>query len=126
MLGDDVEEIFNVTIQKNKTVSSLREAIKEKNPISLRDVEAKRLRLWAVSMPNVVALAKGYRPHKVPLSPMALLSEIFQMPVQRNHLHVIVDVPNGFKKETGTSQPKEADGVEPQGKKKISLGKTED
>jgi hypothetical protein len=51
LLGDDLDRMFTVEIPKNKNVSILKDLIKEKNPSSLGNVDAKNIDLWQVSFP---------------------------------------------------------------------------
>ena len=95
IIGDDAEEIFEVKISGGTSVSSLRELVKEKNPNSLRNVDARKLRIWAVDLPIAAAYFDNYRPRQDALLPITLLSDVIPNPLRRNRLHIIVKVPPG-------------------------------
>ena len=51
-LGDQVKNRFEISIKKHRTVSRLREAIKNKNKNDLKDIDARQLDLWKVAVPT--------------------------------------------------------------------------
>jgi hypothetical protein len=51
LLGDDLDRMFTVKIDKTETVSILKKLIKEENPSSLGNVDVKNIDLWQVSFP---------------------------------------------------------------------------
>ncbi|KAI9452515.1 hypothetical protein HD554DRAFT_1998392, partial [Boletus coccyginus] len=50
IVGDDPSEMFKIQIARTADVYDLKEAIKKKNAILFRDVEAKNLGLYMVSV----------------------------------------------------------------------------
>ncbi|KAH8917023.1 hypothetical protein BT69DRAFT_1355087 [Atractiella rhizophila] len=97
--GTDRREIFDVEISSSKTVMRLRKAIKDENPISFRDVDAKMLILYKVALrmdaleeSMKVALNQGES-----LEPLSQLSEIFVDPPASNHIHILIDAPRSLR-----------------------------
>ena len=60
-LGEAVEDRFEVSTKKKRTVYRLQEAIKNKNENYLKDIDARKLRLWKVAIPT------GYENDKLKL-----------------------------------------------------------
>src|SRR5436190_5053729 len=50
-LGETVENSFEISTKKKRTVSRFREAIKNKNENYLKNTDARRLKLWKVKIP---------------------------------------------------------------------------
>ncbi|KAL4064512.1 hypothetical protein J3A83DRAFT_4272324 [Scleroderma citrinum] len=95
VLGDTPDRIFPVEIARTKTVSALKEAIKDKKPHAFRSVDADKLDLCHVSLPNDDELK-----HKVhvfnfdkSLQPISILANIFIDVPAQEHLHIIVRPP---------------------------------
>jgi hypothetical protein len=97
VLGDGPGHVFPVTIEQNKLVGTLREAIKDKKKRAFLHVDADNLVLWKVSI-----LVNGSLEHalsnfddtrETPLSPVDELSEVFPEPPTRRHVHIIVKSP---------------------------------
>ena len=94
IVGDDAEEIFEIShISPTATVGFLRELIKEKNPNSLRNVDARKLRIWTVDLGIIAAHLKYYRPRHDALLPVTILKDVIPTPLRRNRLHIIIEVP---------------------------------
>src|ERR1700733_2363028 len=53
IFGDhhDAGKVFSVEISNTKPISALKDAIKDKQQLTLRDIEANALKLWKVSVP---------------------------------------------------------------------------
>jgi hypothetical protein len=49
--GDDFSQVFPIEIANKKSVGTLKEVIKDKNPESFHDVDAHSPVLWKVSIP---------------------------------------------------------------------------
>jgi hypothetical protein len=96
--GDDVGQIFQIHIANTESVSTLKEVIKDKNPESFRDVDARSLVLWKVSIPAghlQKNLANVDIPHETSLSSMDDLVDVFSDEPRRKHLHIVVKPPDG-------------------------------
>lgn len=96
VLGDDPEKAFNIEIHKNKSVSHLKDLIKEKRSSRLKDVDASDLDLWQVSfhfddldseLANIDLSA-----HQKLSPPIKRLTTFFT-DVEDDCLHVIVRAP---------------------------------
>ena len=95
LVGDDLDRTFTVEIEKTKNVSIFKDLIKEENPLSLRNVDAKDLDLWAAEF-EVDALTKeslNNPLNKRKLSPTTKLSSIFDNIMNDDFLHIIVKAP---------------------------------
>ena len=96
MLGDDASHIFSVEIQKSKTVSTLKDAIKDKKRPAFDHVPADTLVLWKVSIAVNGNLAENLDPDIInddPLLPVNRLSKVFSDPPEDGHLHIVVQAP---------------------------------
>jgi hypothetical protein len=93
LLGDDATQIIFVEIANTKSVSALKEAIKDRKP-SLRHVDAGALTLWKVSIPLDChlqqSLANINLTDETSLSSVDDLSDLFSDVPPRKHLHIIV------------------------------------
>ena len=90
-LSDDPKRIFTVEIEKTKNVSILKRLIKEENPSSLGNVNAKDLDLWNVSESFLLRDLgqKDVNIHEcMELLPSNEISAIFEK-ISHNCLHVI-------------------------------------
>ena len=96
IFGDhhDAGKVFSVEISNTKPISALKDAIKDKQQLTLRDIEANALKLWKVSVPvddnfmeNVQELDLK---DKHSLSSVDRLSICFSDNVVDGHVHIIV------------------------------------
>ena len=101
MLGDDPRRIFLIKIAKSKTVSALRDAIKDKIPHRLNGIDAIELTLYKVTIFDDDNLAQTLKTLRFDgsddriekLRDISPLSEVFPDGVERNHLHIVVRAP---------------------------------
>ena len=97
MIGDNPERTFSIDILVTKTVDSLKELIRAKNPSSLASVDVKDIDLWKVSFPvddlekelGDLDLSRHQR-----LSPSAQKLTKFFTDVEDNCLHIIARAPS--------------------------------
>jgi hypothetical protein len=79
--GEDASRVFTVEIPNSKLISALRDAIKDKNPASFHDVDARSLHLWDVSIPVDDDFEDKMRGIELKdedeLSPVDTLSDVF-------------------------------------------------
>ncbi|KAG1843411.1 hypothetical protein C8R48DRAFT_837810 [Suillus tomentosus] len=93
LLGEHPRQIFKVKIASTKTVSDLKELIKEKKT-AFRDLDADTLQLWKVDLPVDNTLERNV--NNIKLDQQQLLSavdgmfEVFDSPPQPKHLHILV------------------------------------
>ncbi|KAH9167869.1 hypothetical protein EDB89DRAFT_1649638 [Lactarius sanguifluus] len=96
VLGEDRNNIFSVKIPNTENVSSLRRAIKDKNNITFRDVEADTLTLLRVSVPDddnpKLKLSELDLVDEEQLFPTQVLSNVFSNPPP-GHVHIVVKPP---------------------------------
>ena len=101
MHSDDAKRIFLIEIAKSKTVSALRDAIKDKIPYRLNGIDAIELILYKVSIFDDDNLAQTLKTLRFDgsddriekLRAISPLSEVFPDGVERNHLHIVVRAP---------------------------------
>ncbi|KAI9445411.1 hypothetical protein H4582DRAFT_920285 [Lactarius indigo] len=97
MLGDNFRHIFSVKILSTETVSTFREAIKDKKEPTSQHVDARTLVLWQVSIPNddspKLKLSELDLVDENPLSPMVKLWKVFLEPPIKRHVHIVVKPP---------------------------------
>lgn len=88
VLGDRPKEMFMVYVCPTKNVSFLRDMIKEKNAPSLNNFDAKKLRLWKVTLPidNFDDALSKHPFEEDDLRPQGILGEVFSAPSAPNHL----------------------------------------
>jgi len=97
VLGDDSNNIFPVDIEPSKTVGHLKATIKEENSQAFKDVDAKTLRLWKVS----IAVDSSFKERietsifvdEESLKPIEELSDIFPELPSRKQVHIVVKPP---------------------------------
>jgi hypothetical protein len=94
VFGDDPSHVFQVEIEKTKTVAALKDAIKDKKTHTFRDVDADSLDLWVASIPfdsnlngnvNHVNLVEERS-----LSPVDRSSKVFSDEPSEGCLHIIL------------------------------------
>ncbi|KAH8990254.1 hypothetical protein EDB92DRAFT_778999 [Lactarius akahatsu] len=95
--GGDRRNVFSVEIPSTENVSTLREAIKDENNITFRDVDAYTLTLWRVSIPNdsnfELKLSELDLVDEEQLFPLQVLSNVFTDPPLPEHVHIVVKPP---------------------------------
>jgi hypothetical protein len=100
VLGTQPDEVFTVEIQKDKNLSALKDAIKEKKKPALDHIPADKLKLWPVSTAipvdddfeeriNGLHLTKRNPPRSV-----RPLADHFVEPLEPLNLHVVIKVPD--------------------------------
>ena len=94
--GDDGGEPFKIDIDKSKTVSDLRKAVKEETKPKFDDIPANSLVLWKVSVPITKNLKNEVEALKLvdddKLQSTDGLSDIFS-DLAKRRIHVIIDRP---------------------------------
>ncbi|KAI6022656.1 hypothetical protein EDC04DRAFT_2936657, partial [Pisolithus marmoratus] len=97
--GDPMSGIFPIEISSIKTVEALKEAIKNKNPVSFRDVDPRALALYKVSLPyhdddSLKGVLGTYTISGLgqPLQGPQKLSTVFLPPPPNDQLHLIVGI----------------------------------
>ncbi|KAG1870605.1 hypothetical protein DFJ58DRAFT_763762 [Suillus subalutaceus] len=98
VLGDDPKfHSFPIKIARTESVSRLKKLIKEEKRPEFDAVAADRLQLWnAANLTVDDTLESNVRrdiEHKLPLLPLAELSEVFSSLPEEGHLHVVVQRP---------------------------------
>ncbi|KAI5986003.1 hypothetical protein EDC04DRAFT_2590003 [Pisolithus marmoratus] len=95
--GDPMSGIFPIEISSIETVKALKKAIKNENPASFRDVDARDLALYKVSLPchdddSLKGALGAYTISRLgqPLRGPQKLSTIFMPPLPDDQLHLIV------------------------------------
>ncbi|KAI9455621.1 hypothetical protein HD554DRAFT_2178403 [Boletus coccyginus] len=93
IVGDDPSEMFKIQIARTADVYDLKEAIKKKNAILFRDVEAKNLGLYMVSVaePYEDNLRNVILSRRERLKGNKELSVVFPKPPPKHHIHIILD-----------------------------------
>ena len=97
VVGDSPDEIFEIEIPRTKSVSVLKEIVKEKNANSLSNFDPKQLDLWKVYLPrdNLDTISSLKLENGTKLSPpIAKLSEFFDETVDQG-LNIVVKMPPG-------------------------------
>jgi hypothetical protein len=94
VFGDGPNHVFQVEIEKAKTVAALKDAIKSKNQEAFGHIDARSLVLWAVSIPVDRELAQKLSNlgavDERSLSPVDKLSTVFSDEPMRGSLHIVV------------------------------------
>ena len=97
VLGEDHSHVFPVEISVSKTVSALKDMIKEKKKHAFEQVDADALVLWSVSIPDDETLEEELTNlelvDELSLSPMNRLSNEFSSIPKERHLHIVVKTP---------------------------------
>src|SRR5947209_10598322 len=93
--GSTIANAFEVDIEKDKSISKLKEAIKEKNAQTFANVDAKDIKLWKVTIP-------GDRDNQLrnlilqdsdELLAIRKISKYFEDSPPEEHIHVLVSPP---------------------------------
>lgn len=96
MLSD--KSIFTISIPKTKSVSILKDDIKDRNPLDFRNTAARHLLLWRVNVPisesSSICLPTGTQ-----LENGRLLSELFRPLLDPKLIHVVVHGAESFRGE---------------------------
>ncbi|KAH7904757.1 hypothetical protein BJ138DRAFT_1235200, partial [Hygrophoropsis aurantiaca] len=103
VIGQPVNNIFEVKVTAVDTVAYLRKAIKHEKPLTFHNVEADSLELWSVSLPNddaleqnLINLNSNLNPKQsLHRRPMTKLRKVLPDPLEDEHLHIIVRPPPG-------------------------------
>ena len=95
VLGDEYDCVFPVKIPRNESVAALRVAIKAEDPTTMKDIAAKNLILYRVSIPPTPKLAQhvarlGLDGLGLGKNPLSKLSEAFDNGLLDGHVHVVV------------------------------------
>ena len=93
ILGDNPDRMFTVKIPKTENVSILKDLIKEKNPSSLGNIDAKNIDLWQISFPIDDLHSKNPPTVGPKLRSEKLLSDAFPSALDINRIHVVARVP---------------------------------
>jgi hypothetical protein len=93
---DDPSLVFPVEVLNNRTIDTLKEAIKGKKN-ALRYTDASALAIWKVSIANDSNLVHNLKNINLSdtdlLLPLQELKDVFVTPPVRKHIHIIVKVP---------------------------------
>ena len=96
VVGEDPDRMFTVEIPKNKNVSILKDLIKEKNPSSLGNIDAKNIDLWQISFPidDLETAVRNLNLARYPkLSPPSKKLTTFFTDAADDCLHIIAKAP---------------------------------
>ena len=92
---------FSVTIESSKTVDDLKDAIKEKKKNDLKDIDADRLALYKVSIPEGKNLEQSALQAIREASELDVssrhLSKVFQEPIGEEEISIVVTLPDDFR-----------------------------
>jgi len=96
--GDDASHIFSVEISNNKSVSTLKEFIKDKKKLALQHADADALKLWKVSILVDASFKENVGKVELrdeeALSPVCNLSHVFTHPEPAPRtLHIVIRAP---------------------------------
>ncbi|CAG8784971.1 11539_t:CDS:1, partial [Dentiscutata erythropus] len=93
--GNSLTNAFEVDIEKNKTISKLKDAIKKKNARTFSNIDAKDIKLWKVEIPdNRNDQLNNFSFHdQDELLAMKKISKYFPFTLPEEHVHVIVKLP---------------------------------
>ncbi|KAG9310575.1 hypothetical protein JVU11DRAFT_9130 [Chiua virens] len=109
--GREIDRIFTVKIPRTETVAALKEAIKNMNSVTFRDIDAYELDLYRVCLPYDDRLGETLQKfafdREACLAPVGVLSNIFRDP-PAEHVHVVIEppqTPSNLLPDASTSQP---------------------
>jgi len=93
--GNTTANAFEVDIEKDKSISKLKEAIKEKNAQTFANVDAKDIKLWKVTIPGDQdnQLRNLILQDSDELLAIRKISKYFPDSPLEEHIHVIVSPP---------------------------------
>lgn len=99
VLGTQPDEVFTVEIQKDKNLSALKDAIKEKKQQALQFVDADKLKLWPVPTAilvddNFEETVNGLDLTRPPPRSLRPLAGLFAESLEPLNLHVVIKVPD--------------------------------
>ena len=97
ILDDDPKNLFTIDIDETRTVSILKDLIKEKRATILKDVDSTNLVLWKVDLPAAdlkEALDKIDLAESRPLFAIDELSDIFPAPIEKGRVHIVIKRPS--------------------------------
>ena len=99
--GEFTTNAFAVDIDANKTVSHLRDIIKEKKTIDFCNVDADGLVLWRVNVPadddsalRALVLVEDETRGITMMQPTWDIIDVFPSQPPKRHIHVIIEVPS--------------------------------
>jgi Crinkler effector protein N-terminal domain len=96
--GQPFRHAFRIDASSGGDVDSLRELIKEKKRVELKDVDSEKIIVYKTSIPagDTAALDEAYRQAEKEdgseLCPADIIGEVFPSPIGR-HIHVIAKIP---------------------------------
>ena len=90
VLSDNASCVFSIEITKSKTISVLRDAVKDKKRHAFQHVDTDALFLWKVDITIDESIAEEYYTEECSLSPMAKLSRVFLVQPIDEHIHIIM------------------------------------
>jgi hypothetical protein len=94
---DDPRHVFPIKIARTESVGTLKGSIKDDNPESFHDVDARSLVLWKVTIPVNDSFKENVRKVELrdedALSPVDRLSKVFLGQPEDGDLHIIVRSP---------------------------------
>ncbi|KAG9061395.1 hypothetical protein KI688_007379 [Linnemannia hyalina] len=98
---ETIADAFPIDIDPSKTIGHLKQLIKNHNPRSVSDLDARKLRLWHINIPY--AHERGYedtiRLHEVCgtclLAPYLKLKDFFGTNPDGKKIHILVELPEG-------------------------------
>ena len=94
MQGDEPTHVFTVEIANTKNVSALKDYIKDKNPEAFRNVDARSISLWQVSIPVDDSFKENLQKEELTdqklLPVVKRLNGLFVNQPMEGHLHFIV------------------------------------
>jgi hypothetical protein len=106
VLGDDLNKVFTLEVEKTKNVSILKDRIKEKNSNSFGNVDSKNIELWKFDLPldddtkemlkniNNLESLKSAREFGEELEPMVSVLTVFPDQPPLDRLHIVVRKPD--------------------------------
>ncbi|RHZ81152.1 hypothetical protein Glove_123g145 [Diversispora epigaea] len=98
--GDSKEEVFEVEIEKKKSVSFLKEKIKEKVHPEFENVATKKIVLWKVNIPSgndtmAVKIILNDIQDKLKLSsPTKIINKVFTENITDDFINIIIERPS--------------------------------
>ncbi|KXS14987.1 hypothetical protein M427DRAFT_57132, partial [Gonapodya prolifera JEL478] len=100
LLGENVP--FEVSVAPSSSVDSLKEAIKAKLTPKLSEIAANDLELWKVDVPYAAraSITEDTLKEADAMGPLDEISEYFQLPPPKKHIHVVVRRPRESQRPT--------------------------
>ncbi|KAI7829508.1 hypothetical protein BC939DRAFT_9949 [Gamsiella multidivaricata] len=101
--GESTSRAFPLSVPSTQTVGDLKKLIKTEKTIAFSDVDAGRITLWLVTIPNdaeEVPIRLDTLNEKKKLRPTSVLSKVFSEGTPKNTIHIIVQRPPPIPKKT--------------------------